>query len=301
MDWLRDLDGGVFWFGWFILLLLAVVPLVAMVWARRNAAAIAAQTPVDVKDLGEGYRLGWGHALGPEQKAPLTGRPCVWWKIEIWESRREKTADGKDHDWVWRRALVHQSDRPLIFGEGTARAAVSAQGATVYPSVWSDWRGQELPPEDRNPVAHDDGMPAQQGLERDVQGTFGPKWRYREQIIVAGAPIFALGAVERIDKTLLEPEEDDGRGYAAGGWDTGEEAAVAKRLKLKRTHDSVLDADMRGADWMFLKPKGRPFILSTRHPGEIEDQNLLAAKGGMIMGLIFGALALVALYARFGG
>jgi hypothetical protein len=54
-------------------------------------------------------------------------------------------------------------------------------------------------------------MPAQQGLERDVQGTFGPKWRYREQIIVAGAPIFALGAVERIDKTLLEPEEDDGR------------------------------------------------------------------------------------------
>jgi hypothetical protein len=63
----------------------------------------------------------------------------------------------------------------------------------------------------------------------------------------------------------------------------------------------VLDTDMRGADWMFLKPKGRPFILSTRHPGEVEDQNLLAAKGGMIMGLIFGALALAALYARLGG
>jgi hypothetical protein len=105
--------------------------------------------------------------------------------------------------------------------------------------------------------------------------------------------------VERIDKSLFEPGEDGG--YTARGWDTGEEAAVAKRLKLKRTHDSVIDADMRGADWMFLKAKGRPFILSTRHPGGVEDQNLLAAKGGMVMGLIFGALALAALYARLGG
>jgi hypothetical protein len=313
MDWLREMDGLAFWFGWGIVAVLAAGPLAAMVWARRNAGAIDAQTPVDVKDLGEGYHLAWGHALGPAQKAPLTGRPCVWWKIELWESRRERGTDGKGPRWDWHLALARQSDRVLIFGEGEdegehgvggegrARAAVSAHWAMVYPSAWSDWRGHELPPEDRNPPAQTDVMLSQAGIVRDVQGTFGPAWRYREEIIEEGAPIFALGEVERIDKALLDPGEDDGDGEDPEGWGSPEELAIARRLKLKRTPDAVLDADMCSADWMFLKPKGRPFIVSTRHPGEIADQNRLAAKGGMVMGLLFGALSLVALYARLTG
>ena len=302
MDWINDLPAGVFWFGWGMVALLAAGPLAAMVWARRNSAAIGAQTPVDVKDLDEGYRLAWGHALGPAQKAPLTGRACVWWKIELWESRQTKDPDGKTMRWVWTRAMERQSDRVVIFGEGHARAAVSAYGATVLPSVWSDWRGQDLPPENRDPEAHRDGMPAQQGLERDIQGTFGPKWRYREQIIEPGAPIFALGDAQRIDKSLLEPEEDDeGAAAEMEGWEAPEEAAIARRLKLKRTTDSVLDADMRSADWVFVKAKGQPFILSTQHPGAVADQMDLGAKGGMIMGALFAALAVWAAWVRLGG
>jgi hypothetical protein len=60
--------------------------------------------PVDVSDLSAGYRLGWGRTVGLDLTAPLTGRPCVWWKVQVWESVREvRSRVGPDStQWVWR-------------------------------------------------------------------------------------------------------------------------------------------------------------------------------------------------------
>jgi hypothetical protein len=308
MDWLRELPWQVFWFGWGMVALLAGGSLYAVWWAKRNAKAIGAQTPVDVSDLSTGYRLAWGRTVGPNLTAPLTGRPCVWWKVQVWESVREtrpgKAGIGPDSThWVWREAASDQSDRPLLFGDGKAVAAIWTWGTTaVIPSGWSDWRGQSLPPEDRSPEFRQGGAPGQ-GIRTDSQGTFGPRFRYVEQIIEKDAPIFALGEVTRVDRALYEDEEDDGD---PGEDDLGVEGGDGwqpepNRLGLVPTADAVVAADMARATWTIGAAKGQPFLVSTEHPEAVSAEQELGAKGGMIMGGIFAALALFLAWTRVAG
>jgi hypothetical protein len=310
MEWLRDLPWQVFWFGWGMVALLAGGSLYAVWWAKRNTKAIGAQKPVDVSDLSPGYRLGWGRTLGPDMTAPLTGRPCVWWKVQVWESVREvRSRVGPDStQWVWREAVSEESDRPLLFGDGKAVAAVWTWGTTaLIPSGWSDWRGQSLPPENRNPELRHGGVPGQ-GIRTDSQGTFGPRFRYVEQIIEKDAPIFVLGDATRSDPSLYGDEEeedyvdeaDDGAsGEGALGGDDGDSwRQEPNRLGLLPTPDAVTAADMAEATWTIGAAKGQPFLISTEHPEAVTAEQELGAKGGMIMGGLFAALALFLAWSR---
>jgi hypothetical protein len=322
MEWLRDLPWGVFWFGWGMVAILAGGSLYAVWWAKRNAKAIGAQTPVNVSDLGAGYRMAWGRTVGPHLTAPLTGRPCVWWKVQVWEAVREKLPGQKTIDigsarWIWREAVSTESDRPLLFGDGKAVAAVWTWGATaMIPSGWSDWRGQTLPPEDRNPELRQGGTPAQ-GIRHDSMGTFGPRFRYVEQIIEVDAPIFALGKVTRTDPSLYADDADaDGEeedAYVAEEDDLASEEVDADanedegwraerdRLGLLPTPDSVIAADMARATWTIGAADGQPFLISTEHPDTVSAEQELGAKGGLIMGGIFVFLALFLAWVRLAG
>lgn len=303
MDWLRELPWEVFWWGWAMVGLLAGGAFYAAWWARRNIKAIGGQTPVDVADLTGGYRLAWGKTVGPALTAPLTGRPCVWWKAEVWESVREKDASGTFAH-VWRQITREESDRPLLFGDARAMAAVWAHGATVVPSGWSDWRGQDLPPEVRAPKLKTGGAPGQ-GISHDVQGTFGPRFRYIEQIIALDAPVFAMGKVVRNDPALYtaaKAEDDD-----AEGDEDGSEAEDGKswhpepsRLGVLPTDDRVIDADLARVAWSISAPNRKPFLLSTEHPKAVSAEQELGAKGGMIMGALFTALAAALIWLRYG-
>jgi hypothetical protein len=302
MDWLRELPSGVFWFGWAIVALLAGGLLYAVWWARRNAAAIAAETPVDVSDLSEGYRLAWGRTIGPDLRAPLTGRACVWWRVQVWQAARQREADG-GHRWIWREIASEESDRPLLFGDGRAVAAVWPWGATaVIPSGWSDWRGKDLPPETRDPELRRGGAPAQ-GIRHDGLGPSGPRFRYVEQIIETDAPIFALGAVEHTDNGLYTPDTEDEADEAGERPITGEATAGARmpdRLGITPTPDAVVAADMARSDWTIGKAEGRPFLISTEHPDAVAAEQELGAKGGLMIGALFFALAAFLLWVRLG-
>ncbi len=303
MNWLQELPWQVFWFGWGMLALLAGGSLYAVWWAKRNAKAIGSQTPVDVSDLRAGYRLAWGSTIGPDLTAPLTGRPCVWWKVQVWESAQEVgTGSGSASTrWVWREAVTEESDRPLLFEGGGAIAAIWTWGATaIVPSGWSDWRGQSLPPEDRDPKLRKGGAPGQ-GLRRDSQGTFGPRFRYVEQIIEKGAPIFALGEVTRVNPSLYGEEMDDGEPGDDGDGDGDGWQPEPNRLGLIPTPDRAIAADMARAAWSIGAAKGQPFLISTEHPDAVSAEQELGAKGGMIMGGIFAALALALAWMRLAG
>jgi hypothetical protein len=309
MEWLRELPWQAFWFGWGMVALLAGGSLYAVWWAKRNTKAIGAQKPVDVSDLSAGYRLAWGRTEGPDLTAPLTGRSCVWWKVQVWESVKEvRSRVGPDStQWVWREAVSEESDRPLLFGDGRTVAAVWTWGATaMIPSGWSDWRGQSLPPEDQNPELHQGGAPG--GIRTDSQGTFGPRFRYVEQIIEKDAPIFVLGDATRTDPSLYGDEEDEdddderddkASGDGAFGGDDGDSwRPEPNRLGRLPTPDAVTAADMARSTWTIGAAKGQPFLISTEHPDAVTAEQELGAKGGMIMGGLFAALALFLAWAR---
>ena len=304
MDWLRELPALVFWWGWIMVAILAGGSLYAAWWARRNVQALGAQTPSEVSGLNEGYRLAWGRTVGPALTSPLTGRPCVWWKTEVWESVRETNASGKRR-FVWRQITEEESDRPLLFGDGKTVAAVWTYAATIVSSNWSDWRGQQLPPEDRSPELHTSGAPSR-SLARDTQGTFGPRYRYVEQIIPPDSAFFALGEVTQTDQALYAPDDlDDAEDLAAEedgpethdvGW-----SPAPSRLGLSPTPDRLVAEDMSRAKWSISARKGSPFLLSIEHPEAVSAEQELGAKGGLIMGSIFTALAALLLWWRFGG
>ena len=179
-------------------------------------------------------------------------------------------------------------------------------GATIVSSGWSDWRGQELPPEDRSPKLNVGGAPSQ-GLRRDAQGTFGPRFRYVERIIALDAPFFALGDVTRsypalyveddLDDSDAPLSEDDGTDQTADDhW-----RPEPSRLGVLPTPDRVIAEDMSSTTWSISAPKRKPFLLSIEHPEAVSAEQELAAKGGLIMGAIFAARAAVLLWLRFGG
>lgn len=305
MDWLRELPGMVFWWGWFMVAVLAGGSLYAVWWARRNVKALAAQRPVDVSDLSEGYRLVWGRTVGPALNAPLTGRPCVWWRAEVWESVRDRDASGA-YRHIWRQATQEESDRPLLLSDGKINAAIWTYSATIVASAWSDWLGDSLPPENRSPELHAEGAPGQ-GIRQDAQGTFGPRFRYVEQIIAVDAPFFALGDVTRTNPALYEPDEPEEGDVEPGeknepetdeddGW-----RPEPSRLGLLPTPDAAIAEDMSSAAWTVSASKGKPFLLSISHPQAVSAEQELGAKGGLIMGAIFTALAAALLWVRLGG
>jgi hypothetical protein len=211
--------------------------------------------------------------------------------------------------WVWNQILDRQSDRVVLFGDAKARAAVDADGAMVVPSAWSDWKGQDLPPENRDPDSARGSLPAS-GMGLDVQGNFAPRYRYREQIVEADAPIFALGRVESMDVALEarrddyvdigedDPEDDSDDDHDQ---DAGSETEPEDLLGMSETPDAVIDEDMRQARWLIGRTPGKPFILSTLHPDELAADQELAVKGGVIMGVVFGGLAILAALSRLAG
>jgi hypothetical protein len=303
MDWLRELHPFVFWWSWMMVAILAGGALYATWWAQRNVKALAAQEPVDVSRLSEGYRLVWGRTSGPALTSPLTGRACVWWKAEVWESARELDPHGKSR-YVWRQVADEESDRPIVFGDGKTTAAVWTFGATILSSAWSDWKGRNLPPENVAPDSNSLGAPPRIS-PRDSQGSFGPRYRYIEKIIPPDSPIFALGEVTRTDQSLYKEDADDDEladpAAQAGAHDDDIWRPEPSRLGIAPTTDKQIAQDMSQAVWTISRAGKSPFLLSLEHPEAVSAEQELGAKGGMIMGAIFTGLAAVLLWIRLSG
>jgi hypothetical protein len=273
MDFLRNVHPGVFFFALFMVLFLAGGMGFAAVSSRRKVAAIAGVTAVPPSNLAPGYRLVFGRATGPALTAPLTGRPCVWYKAQVWASQRE-IRDGKS-EWRWQDVGAETPERGIEIRDGTVSCLVHHDGAEVHGSGWSEWTGAESPPTERNPPLHPGSETPGGGLQVSVQGTFGPRFRFRETIIAQDTPVFALG-----------------------------DCAVAEALPLaegEERDELELYPEELNASWVMRQAKGKPFLISTSQPDAVMAEAELAGKTAVPFALAFAALAAFMLWARFGG
>lgn len=273
MELLSNVHPGVFFFALFMVLLLAGIMAFAAVATRRKAAALAGATAVSPSDLNPGYRLVTGRATGPDLAAPLTGRPCVWYEARVWESQRE-TRDGES-EWRWHDLGTDTPDRGVEISDGKVICLVHHDGAEVHGSGWSEWTGAENPPDERNPPLRPASETPGGGLQVSVQGSFGPRFRFRETIIAPDAAIFALGDCTKAEPLPLTESEDP------------------DELEL---HPEELNAT-----WVMRKAKGRPFLVSTSQPDAVMAEAELAGKAAVPFALALAALAAFMLWARFGG
>jgi hypothetical protein len=273
MDLLRNVHPGVFFFALFMVLLLAGAMVAAAVASRRKAAALAGMTAMSPGSLVPGYRLVTGRATGPALTAPLTGRACVWYEARVWESRRE-IRDGES-EWRWHDLGPDTPDRGVEISDGKVSCLVHHDGAEVHGSGWSEWTGSENPPAERNPPLRPASETPGGGLQVSIQGTFGPRFRFRETIITPEAMVFALGdCAEAVPRPPAENE------------DPGELEPYPEE---------------QNAAWVMRKAKGKLFLVSTSQPDAVMAEAELAGKAAIPFALAHAALAGFMLWARFGG
>ena len=336
MAWLQSAPLVVFIFALGMVLLLAALGFGMAIWSGRITGALRGRTPVPVNALTEGYQLARGQAGGPLLAAPLSGRPCVWWEVRVWErviGTYQDSDRSRDQRAEWSERRHDHSSRAIQCTQGFATCAVQPSGMTLtVPTEVRDWQGMQYPPEHRDPPAQPGTaftpLTQQNSSYAIVGGKLqGDRYRYREEIIAPNSPLYVLGQVERVapaqcvdddaeppvDPAFLKdknsPVSKDARADEPPSPPDSEPAPTSGlqgdpdafgHIGWSEEADRQHAADMRQAQWRIGPQKGQPYIVSALPPEQWQGMPQQAARGGWVMGTLFAALAAFLLWARFG-
>jgi hypothetical protein len=149
-------------------------------WCLRRLAQarLLLDTPTSkIRSAAQGYVELYGmlhlHDAAP-LAAPLTGKPCLWWRYRI----EEYSENGKSKS--WRVVDSGVSDTWLRLADATGECLIDPRGAEVRPSTREVWKGRSRHP---------------RGLVKSGLGSWigGGDYRYTEERLHAGEPLYAIG------------------------------------------------------------------------------------------------------------
>jgi hypothetical protein len=259
---------------------LAMTALLVFVAIRtRSRVRMMAATPTSHVGMARAGRCelsGRAEAIdGITLRAPLTGAECCWWSARV-----EKYTGGKGSDsGSWSTLREETSDAPFLLRDAT--------GACVVPPV----------PEDRNPKRVGPGESAE-GMLRISSGGF----RYREERIYAGDPLYALGDFVAepwpADDEDDEQEADEETGAGAAGESAPPEAEDpwfdAERLARLGARAATLPPRR------ILRASRAPLLLSTTPEQKLAEVQELGWKAALGIAAFTLALAGLLLWLRYG-
>jgi hypothetical protein len=165
---------------WLLMLGVAVVGSgwVAFRWLR--IARMLEDTPTSrIRSAAQGYveLAGRSRALaGAPNLAPLTQRPCVWWRYRI-QRRTGSTAGGRQRT-KWQTVQSGRSELPFLLDDGTGECIVQPSGAEMVTAETTTWYG-------------DTPWPTQAPGRRSPFGE--PEYRYYEERIYEHEQVHVLG------------------------------------------------------------------------------------------------------------
>ncbi|HET7201866.1 MAG TPA: GIDE domain-containing protein [Steroidobacteraceae bacterium] len=130
------------WFG-LLMLALAVVAggAAALRWIRL--ARLIEDTPTSrIRSAAQGYVELAGRALAladTQNLAPLTQRPCVWWRYRI--SKKVESGSGRHRRRRWQTVASGRSSLPFLLDDGTGQCIVNPDGAQIVTTETTTWYG----------------------------------------------------------------------------------------------------------------------------------------------------------------
>ncbi|WP_420850821.1 GIDE domain-containing protein [Pseudomonas lalucatii] len=224
--------------------------------------------------------------------APLTGKPCLWWRFKIEEYR----SNGKNRS--WRVVESGRSEGWLLLGDGTGHCLIDPRGAEVRPATREVWRGN---------LRHPRGV-ARSGWMALLDG--GKSYRYTEERLHSGQPLYAIGEFRSSGGGRQGFDPSVAQGAVIREW-KGDFAGLLQRFDSDRNGQlddqewsrvrlaAQLEAEdrhrqhsQRPARHHMGKPgEAQPFILASAGEDELARQFYWQAAGGALLCLA-GALAM---------
>ncbi len=256
---------------WFALLLLALAVVVggaaALRWVRK-ARLIEDMPTSRIRSAAQGYVELAGRALplaDTRNLAPLTQRPCVWWRYRI--SKKVESGSGKHRRQHWQTVASGRSSLPFLLDDDTGQCIVKPDGAEIVTTETTTWYGHTP-----WPTTAPGGGPKWFLGERD--------YRYAEERIYEHERVYALGDfrssasnaerdLQAEQAALLSEwkqdqaelvrrfdEDRDGR-IDLTEWDKAREAA------RRTVHERQVDQPQRATLHVLCKPEGQLFLLAS--------------------------------------
>ena len=213
-------------------------------WAKNRTIE---DTPTSrIRSAAQGYVELSGRGTMPpnaENKGPLTGIPCTWWRYKI----EERSRSGRSRSWSTIQSGT--SEVPFLLDDGTGQCLVNPCGAEVFPGASDVWYGPSEWPEVRIPKG---------------TGIFGwlvdacmtDKYRYTEHRLQSNEHVCALGAFRSVGGASVE-NPDDAVAELLRQWKHDQATLLAR---FDRDHDGSLNS----AEWEQARAAARKQVLEGR-------------------------------------
>jgi E3 Ubiquitin ligase len=198
---------------------------------RRNR--VVGDTPTSrVRSAAQGYVEFTGRGVTPpntENKAPLTGIPCTWWRYKI----EERSGSGRSRSWSTVQSGT--SVTPFILDDGTGQCLIDPRGADVFPSANEVWYGSSGWP---------DGVriPSGGGALGWLLGAVATgKYRYTEHRLEPHERLYAIGSFRSLGGVSVD-SPDRAVAELLRDWKQDQASLLAR---FDADHDGVISA----AEW----------------------------------------------------
>lgn len=308
-------DTGEFWCAFGVVAALAAVLLYQAYRRLAHKRLIEDMPTTRLRAAAQGYVELKGTArlfAGEPIVAPLSGRQCCWYRYSI--EQHERAHGGHRERRRWTRIDGGESTGIFMLDDDTGRCAVDPEGATITPSTREVWYGNSrFPPRLRTDRSR---------LGAWLARLAGGHYRFREEVIDIGAPLYALGFFRTHGGAATPADTSGDAGALLREW-------KADRARLLERFDANRDGDIDAAEWerarlaaheevararaatasaplavdLLSRPSAgdQPYLLAARHEEDLTGHHGLSAALCLVGGLALGIGTVWALATRLTG
>ena len=176
IQWMEE-SPGEYWMVFALVVFLAIAGFIKAFKGLHRKRIIQDTPTSKIRSATQGYieLIGRSKLMeGPPIVAPLTGKPCVWYKYAIDEAR------GHAKGWSWRTIEDRESEELFLLEDDTGGCVIDPEGADVTTTVKQVWYGKE-----RRPGAY--------SAPKRFSGIYMRRFRYTEYRLNTGDVLYAIG------------------------------------------------------------------------------------------------------------
>jgi hypothetical protein len=235
MQEIANLGVGAFLF-WSVLLTSSSLAAFYFSFHHLHRARLIEDTPTSrIRSAPQGYVELIGEAdLMPGEPiiSPLSARTCCWWRYKV-----ERKGDKG-----WRKIRSEKSQALFLIRDATGECILDPEGASLTPSERSIWYGPNVTPS----TGPDTGIGTTHsqfnrfGLQISINTTFDEDYRYTEELILPGDPLYAIGLFSSLGEMDRKAMRDDRIKERLRQW-KDDHASLLERFDHNR--DGKIDLD----------------------------------------------------------